>query len=82
MTCNVGVGKYPFILQGALESHVLLWRKFRRVVSLILLSQCFPNPFFFLAPKNVIIPLLHSGLTETIQKYSSACWISADPGCT
>lgn len=44
-------------------------------MSLTLLSQCFPNPFF-LMPK-VIIPLLHSGLTETIQKYSSACWISA-----
>lgn len=41
----------------------------------------FPIPLFFLMPKYVIIPLLHSRLTETIQKYSSACWLCADPGC-
>lgn len=50
------------------------------VLSLILLSQCFPNPFFFLMPKYVTIPLLHSGLTETIQKYFWACWMCADAG--
>lgn len=26
-TCNVGVGKYPFILQGALGIHVFLCRE-------------------------------------------------------
>lgn len=36
--------------------------------------------FFFLMPKYVTIPLLHSGLTETIQKYSWACWMCADAG--
>lgn len=46
MTCNVGVGKSPSILQGALGNHVFLCRKFRREVSLILLSQCLPKPCF------------------------------------
>lgn len=47
--------------------------------------SCYPSAFpipVFLMPKYVIIPFLHSGLTEKIKKYSSAYWVSTDPGCT
>lgn len=43
MTRNVGIGKYPIILQGILGNGMFLCRKFRRVVILIMLSEYFPG---------------------------------------